>query len=77
MDETDQAIERSKQTEQMGCIVNELDSIQFSIKASQLVKEIRRKILNPNNKDITDISGLAPPAQTRRLLYLRSREHFD
>ncbi|RYR75942.1 hypothetical protein Ahy_A01g000542 isoform A [Arachis hypogaea] len=29
MDKTDQAIERSKQTEQMGCIVNELDSIQF------------------------------------------------
>ncbi|KAL1372924.1 hypothetical protein HN51_002979 [Arachis hypogaea] len=35
------------------------------------------KILNPNNKDVTDIPGLAPPAQTRRLLYLRSREHFD
>ncbi|KAL4345247.1 hypothetical protein AHAS_Ahas11G0259300 [Arachis hypogaea] len=64
MDETDQAIERSKQvvqqtlevgtqtattlkgqTEQMGRIVNELDSIQFSIKkASQLVKEIGRKV---------------------------------
>lgn len=60
MDETDQAIERSKkvvqetinagtdttaalkaQTEQMSRIVNELDSIHFSIKkASQLVKEI-------------------------------------
>ncbi|RYR31558.1 hypothetical protein Ahy_B01g056369 [Arachis hypogaea] len=122
MDETDQAIERSKQvvqqtlevgtqtattlkgqTEQMGRIVNELDSIQFSIKkASQLVKEIGRKvatdkcimlflflivcgviaiivvkIVNPNNKDIRDIPGLAPPAQTRRLLYVRSREHFD
>ncbi|OIV97319.1 hypothetical protein TanjilG_07071 [Lupinus angustifolius] len=114
MDETDQAIERSKQvvhqtievgtqtattlkgqTEQMGRIVNELDSIQFSIKkASQLVKEIGRqvatdkcimlllllivcgviaiivvKIVNPNNKDIRDIPGLAPPAPTRRLLY--------
>ncbi|KAL4329940.1 putative plant SNARE [Arachis hypogaea] len=63
MDETDQAIERSKQvvhqtievgtqtattlkgqTEQMGQIVNELDSIQFSIKkALQLVKEIDRQ----------------------------------
>jgi len=33
------------QTEQMGRIVNELDSIQFSIKkASQLVKEIGRKV---------------------------------
>lgn len=62
MDETDQAIERSKQvvhntidvgtetaaalkaqTEQMSRIVNELDSIHFSIKkASQLVKEIGR-----------------------------------
>lgn len=64
MDETDQAIERSKkvvedtinvgaqtaqtlksQTEQMGRIVNELDTIQFSIKkASQLVREIGRQI---------------------------------
>ncbi|MCH97573.1 putative plant SNARE 13-like, partial [Trifolium medium] len=63
MDETDQAIERSKQvvhqtievgtntaatlkgqTDQMGRIVNELDSINFSIKkASQLVKEIGRQ----------------------------------
>ncbi|CAN1749166.1 Novel plant SNARE 13 [Linum perenne] len=117
MDETDQAIERSKkvvqhtidvgtetagtlkgQTEQMERIVNELDTIQFSIKkASKLVKEIGRqvatdkcimlflflivcgviaiiivKIVNPNNKDIRDIPGLAPPAPTsRRLLYLR------
>lgn len=121
MDETDQAIERSKQvvhqtievgtqtatnlkgqTEQMGRIVNELDSIQFSIKkASQLVKEIGRqvatdkcimlflflivcgviaiivvKIVNPNNKDIKDIPGLAPPAPTRRLLYARTEDHF-
>ncbi|KAL0376302.1 UNVERIFIED_CONTAM: putative plant SNARE 13 [Sesamum calycinum] len=113
MDETDQAIERSKQvvhqtievgtqtattlkgqTEQMGRIVNELDTIQFSIKkASQLVKEIGRqvatdkcimlflflivcgviaiiivKIVNPNNKSIRDIPGLAPPAPTRRRL---------
>ncbi|WJX28781.1 putative plant SNARE 13 [Trifolium repens] len=122
MDETDQAIERSKkvvhetievgtntattiksQTEQMSRIVNELDSIQFSIKkASKLVKEIGRKvatdkcimlflflivcgvvvvivvkIVNPHNKDIRDIPGLAPPAQTRRLLYVRTGEHFD
>eukprot|EP00252_Welwitschia_mirabilis_P026486 TRINITY_DN8706_c0_g3_i2.p1 TRINITY_DN8706_c0_g3~~TRINITY_DN8706_c0_g3_i2.p1 ORF type:complete len:269 (-),score=67.02 TRINITY_DN8706_c0_g3_i2:346-1152(-) len=114
MDETDQAIERSKQvvqetvdvgantaatlktqTEQMGRIVNELDTIQFSIKkATQLVKEIGRqvatdrcimaflflivcgviaiivvKIVNPKNKDIRDIPGLAPPAQSRRLLW--------
>ncbi|XP_071723762.1 novel plant SNARE 12 [Rutidosis leptorrhynchoides] len=64
MDETDQAIERSKQvvhqtievgtqtagtlkgqTDQMGRIVNELDTIQFSLKkASQLVKEIGRQV---------------------------------
>ncbi|KAF6135319.1 hypothetical protein GIB67_002438 [Kingdonia uniflora] len=64
MNETDQAIERSKkvvedtvnvgaetaaalksQTEQMRRIVNELDSIHFSIKkASQLVKEIGRQV---------------------------------
>ncbi|GFZ21660.1 putative plant snare 13 [Actinidia rufa] len=120
MDETDQAIERSKkvveqtivmgtqtavtlngQTEQMGRIVNELDTIQFSIKkASQLVKEIGRqvatdkcimlflflivcgviaviivKIVNPNNKSIRDIPGLAPPAPSaRRLLYLKAWE---
>nr|XP_043608466.1 novel plant SNARE 13 [Erigeron canadensis] len=122
MDETDQAIERSKQvvhqtvevgtdtavklkgqTDQMGRIVNELDTIQFSIKkASQLVKEIGRqvatdkcimlflflivcgviaiiivKIVNPHNKDIRDIPGLAPPAPAaRRLLYVSSAEHF-
>lgn len=84
------------QTEQMGRIVNELDTIQFSIKkASQLVKEIGRqiatdrcimlflflvvcgviaiivvKIVHPNNKNIKDIPGLAPPASgsSRRLL---------
>ncbi|RAL38617.1 unnamed protein product [Cuscuta campestris] len=122
MDETDQAIERSKQvvhqtieigtqtattlkgqTEQMGRIVNELDTIHFSIKkASQLVKEIGRqvatdkcimfflllivcgviaiivvKIVNPNNKDIRDIPGLAPPAPARRLLlYLKPGSDF-
>ncbi|XP_078161476.1 putative plant snare 11 [Carex rostrata] len=114
MDETDQSIERSKQTvqstinvgaetaaalkaqtEQMSRVVNELDSIHFSIKkASKLVKEIGRqvatdkcimallclivigvisiiivKIVNPHNKDIADIPGLAPPAN-RRLLWI-------
>ncbi|GAB2294189.1 Novel plant SNARE 13 [Dionaea muscipula] len=119
MDETDQAIERSKQvvaqtieqgtqtavtlkgqTEQMGRVVNDLDTIQFSIKkASQLVKEIGRqvatdkcimlflflvvcgviaiivvKIVNPHNKSIRDIPGLAPPAPTaRRLLRFQGR----
>ncbi|KZV37335.1 putative plant SNARE 13-like [Dorcoceras hygrometricum] len=123
MDETDQAIERSKQvvhqtievgtqtastlkgqTDQMGRIVNELDTIQFSIKkASQLVKEIGRqvatdkcimlflflivcgviaiivvKIVNPNNKSIRDIPGLAPPAPTtRRLLYVKPAQNFS
>ncbi|XP_049398036.1 novel plant SNARE 13-like isoform X2 [Solanum stenotomum] len=121
MDETDQAIERSKQvvhqtievgtqtattlkgqTDQMGRVVNELDTIHFSIKkASQLVKEIGRqvatdkcimlflflivcgvvaiivvKIVNPHNKDIRDIPGLAPPAPARRLLYLRPGQDF-
>ncbi|KAF8687033.1 hypothetical protein HU200_043314 [Digitaria exilis] len=81
------------QTEQMSRVVNELDSIHFSIKkASQLVKEIGRqvatdrcimamlflivagviaiiivKIVNPHNKDIPNIPGLAPPV-SRRLL---------
>lgn len=112
MDETDQALARSKQTvqetinvgtetaaalkaqtEQMSRVVNELDSIHFSMKkASKLVKEIGRqvatdrcimallflivagviaviivKIVNPHNKDIPDIPGLAPPV-SRRLL---------
>jgi SNARE protein len=35
------------------------------------------QIVNPHNKDIRDIPGLAPPAQTRRLLYVRTGEHFD
>ncbi|KAI9122825.1 hypothetical protein K1719_005714 [Acacia pycnantha] len=122
MDETDQAIERSKQvvhqtievgtqtattlkgqTDQMGRIVNDLDSIQFSIKkASQLVKEIGRqvatdkcimlflflivcgvvaiivvKIVHPNNKNIRDIPGLAPPVPSRRLLYVRTGQPID
>ncbi|XP_030949545.1 novel plant SNARE 11-like [Quercus lobata] len=79
-------------------VVNELDSIHFSIKkASQLVKELGRqvatdkcimallflivvgviaiiivKLVNPNNKDIRDIPGLAPPAMTRKLLWSAS-----
>ncbi|KAF2310339.1 hypothetical protein GH714_007891 [Hevea brasiliensis] len=99
---TQTAVTLKGQTEQMGRIMNELDTIQFSIKkASQLVKEIGRqvatdkcimlflflivcgviaiivvKIVNPNNKDIRDIPGLAPPAPSRRLLYLRDPEHF-
>ncbi|KAF2316279.1 hypothetical protein GH714_041620 [Hevea brasiliensis] len=92
---TETAAALKAQTEQMSRIVNELDSIHFSIKkASQLVKEIGRqvatdkcimamlvlivigviaiiivKLVNPNNKDIRDIPGLAPPAQSRRLLW--------
>lgn len=91
---TETAAALKAQTDQMSRIVNELDSIQFSLKkASKLVKEIGRqvatdkcimallflivigviaiiivKIVNPNNKDIRDIPGLAPPAQSRRLL---------
>ncbi|KAJ8747549.1 hypothetical protein K2173_013084 [Erythroxylum novogranatense] len=92
---TETAAALKAQTEQMSRIVNELDSIHFSIKkASQLVKEIGRqvatdrcimtmlflivsgvvaiiivKIVDPKNKDIRDIPGLAPPAQNRRLLW--------
>ncbi|CAD6335381.1 unnamed protein product [Miscanthus lutarioriparius] len=90
---TETAAALKAQTEQMSRVVNELDSIHFSIKkASQLVKEIGRqvatdrcimamlflivagviaiiivKIVNPHNKDIPDIPGLAPPV-SRRLL---------
>ncbi|RWR94422.1 putative plant SNARE 13 [Cinnamomum micranthum f. kanehirae] len=89
------AVTLKGQTEQMGRVVNELDTIHFSIKkASQLVKEIGRqvatdkcimlflflivcgviaiiivKIVNPNNKNIRDIPGLAPPAPTSRRLF--------
>ncbi|CAI0417706.1 unnamed protein product [Linum tenue] len=92
---TETAASLKAQTEQMSMIVNELDSIHFSMKrASKLVKEIGRqlatdklimamlflivmgvviiiivKIVNPNNKDISDIPGLAPPAQSRKLLW--------
>ncbi|POO03110.1 Sec [Trema orientale] len=91
---TETAAALKAQTEQMSRIVNELDSIHFSIKkASQLVKEIGRqvatdkcimallflivagviaiiivKLVNPNNKTIRDIPGLAPPA-ARKLLW--------
>lgn len=94
---TETAATLKAQTEQMSRIVNELDSIHFSLKkASKLVKELGRqvatdkcimallflivmgvvaiiivKIVNPHNKDIRDIPGLAPPAQTRRLLWNR------
>lgn len=92
---TETAAALKAQTEQMSRVVNELDSIHFSIKkASKLVKEIGRqvatdkcimallflivigviaiiivKLVNPNNKDIRDIPGLAPPAMNRRLLW--------
>lgn len=39
---------------------------------SNLAFSLNSQIVNPNNKDIRDIPGLAPPAPSRRLLYLRS-----
>ncbi|KAH0465942.1 hypothetical protein IEQ34_006045 [Dendrobium chrysotoxum] len=98
----DTAAALKAQTEQMSRIVNELDSIHFSMKkASQLVKEIGRqvatdrcimallflivvgviaiiivKIVNPKNKDIRDIPGLAPPAN-RRLLWERDHHYYS
>ncbi|KAH1249212.1 putative plant SNARE 11 [Glycine max] len=92
---TDTAAALKAQTEQMSRVVNELDSIHFSMKkASKLVKEIGRqvatdkcimallflivigviaiiivKLVHPDNKDIRDIPGLAPPVQNRRLLW--------
>ncbi|KAJ6942908.1 SNARE 11-like [Populus alba x Populus x berolinensis] len=97
---TETAAALKAQTEQMSRIVNELDSIHFSIKkASQMVKEIGRqvatdkcimallflivvgviaiiivKLVNPSNKDIRDIPGLAPPAPSRRLLWNPNQE---
>lgn len=91
---TETAAALKAQTEQMSRVVNELDSIHFSIKkATQMVKELGRqvatdrcimallflivagvvaiivvKLVNPHNKDIRDIPGLAPPAPSRRLL---------
>ncbi|XP_050377340.1 novel plant SNARE 11 [Argentina anserina] len=92
---TETAASLKAQTEQMSRIVNELDSIHFSIKkATKLVKEIGRqvatdrcimgllllvvlgviaiiivKLVHPNNKDIRDIPGLAPPVMNRKLLW--------
>ncbi|XP_028946950.1 novel plant SNARE 13 isoform X2 [Malus domestica] len=74
---TQTAVTLKGQTDQMGHIVNELDTIQFSIrKASQLVKEIGRQIVNPSNKNIRDIPGLAPPA-ARRLLSTSLLQQFE
>ncbi|XP_048427804.1 novel plant SNARE 13 isoform X2 [Pyrus x bretschneideri] len=74
---TQTAVTLKGQTDQMGRIVNELDTIQFSIKkASQLVKEIGRQIVNPSNKNIRDIPGLAPPA-ARRLLSMSPLQQFE
>ncbi|XP_057420650.1 novel plant SNARE 11 [Lotus japonicus] len=96
---TETAAALKAQTEQMSRVVNELDSIHFSIKkASKLVKEIGRqvatdkcimallflivigvitiiivKLVHPNNKDIRDIPGLAPPVMNRRLLWSHHR----
>ncbi|GMI63948.1 novel plant snare 11 [Hibiscus trionum] len=92
---TETAAALKDQTEQMSRIVNDLDTIHFSMqKASKLVKQIGRqiatdkcimsllflivagiiaiitvKLVNPKNKDIQDIPGLAPPAMNRRLLW--------
>ncbi|CAH9086625.1 unnamed protein product [Cuscuta europaea] len=97
---TETAATLKEQTEQMSRIVNELDTIHFSMKkASKLVKELGRQVatdrcimamlsmivlgviaiiivkfsffqmVNPNNKDIRDIPGLAPPIPNRRLLW--------
>ncbi|KAK7252711.1 hypothetical protein RIF29_36867 [Crotalaria pallida] len=95
---TETAATLKAHTEQMSRVVNELDSIHFSMKkASQLVKELGRqiatdkcfmgllflivigvitiiiiKLVNPNNEDIRDIPGLAPPVMNRRLLWNHS-----
>ncbi|XP_061343961.1 novel plant SNARE 11-like [Gastrolobium bilobum] len=95
---TETAAALKAQTEQMSRVVNDLDSIHFSLKkASQLVKEIGRqvatdkcimallflivigviaiiiiKLVHPENKDIRDIPGLAPPVMTRKLLWNHS-----
>ncbi|KAI4327211.1 hypothetical protein L6164_019699 [Bauhinia variegata] len=91
---TETAAALKAQTEQMSRIVDELDSIHFSLKkASKLVKELGRqfatdkcimallflivvgviaiiivKLVHPENKDIRDIPGLAPPVMNRKLL---------
>ena len=42
-----------------------------------ITSDVNFQIVNPNNKDIRDIPGLAPPVPARRLLYLRTPEHFE
>ncbi|KAL6008519.1 hypothetical protein ACLOJK_034031 [Asimina triloba] len=36
---------------------------------SETAAALKAQLVNPNNKDIRDIPGLAPPAQTRKLLW--------
>ncbi|ONL98392.1 putative plant SNARE 13 [Zea mays] len=69
MDQTDQAIERSKMVATDKCIMAFLFLIVLGVIAIIVVK-----IVHPNNKNIRDIPGLAPPAQNyqihnRRLLW--------
>ena len=37
--------------------------------AYHLLQLIITQLVNPNNKDIRDVPGLAPPALTRKLLW--------
>ncbi|TXG51262.1 hypothetical protein EZV62_023786 [Acer yangbiense] len=105
MDETDQAIERSKkvvhETINVGietaaslkaqvatdkCIMVLLFLIVIGVVVIIIVKKIQAgfvrmlisqyctfslafQLVHPGNKDLQDIPGLAPPAQTRRLLW--------
>jgi SNARE protein len=58
------------QTDQMGRVVNHLDTIQFSIKkASQLVKEIGRQVCNLIWTYV-DLSFLAWPQNLNAYVYL-------
>ncbi|URD87558.1 putative plant SNARE [Musa troglodytarum] len=55
---TQASLNLKHQTDQMCRIINELETIHFSIKKTSWL------IVNPNNKNIRDIPGLFPPAPT-------------
>ncbi|RZR74649.1 hypothetical protein BHM03_00040525 [Ensete ventricosum] len=73
MDETDQAIERSKMVNRSQLTVATDKCIMFFLFliVCGVIAIIIVKIVHPNNKNIRDIPGLAPPAG-RKLLSLEA-----
>ncbi|KAF3972832.1 hypothetical protein CMV_003697 [Castanea mollissima] len=82
MDKTAQIIERSKKVTLFKKVWNHCKrkinylspglryTVQDNINVgTETAAALKAQLLNPNNKDIGDIPGLAPPAMTRELLW--------